>query len=73
MASAVSKTEKIRDWVRQILKPFYIISYKKLIYIQTEHVIGIEALAEKLDTKLKAEGSNDYYGLTDKEAAERLK
>ena len=36
-------------------------------------MIGIDALAEKLDTKLKAEGAKDYYGLTDKEAAERLK
>jgi len=39
----------------------------------TEHVIGPEALAEKLDTKIKVPGCNDYYGLTDKEAAERLK
>ena len=36
-------------------------------------MIGPEALADKLDTKLKVPGSNDYYGLTDKDAAERLK
>lgn len=39
----------------------------------TEHVIGSEALAERLDTKLKVEGHTDFYGLTDKDAAERLK
>lgn len=36
-------------------------------------MIGAEALALKLDTKLKEENSKDYYGLTDKDAAERLK
>ncbi len=36
-------------------------------------MIGIEALADKLDTKLKEAGSPDFYGLTEKEAAERLK
>jgi sodium/potassium-transporting ATPase subunit alpha len=36
-------------------------------------VIGAEALAAKLDTKLKAENSKDYYGLTDKDAENRLK
>ena len=36
-------------------------------------MIGPEALADRLDTKLKVAGFNDFYGLTDKEAADRLK
>lgn len=39
----------------------------------TEHIIGAEGLADKLDTKLKMQGFPDYYGLSDKEASERLK
>jgi len=38
-----------------------------------EHVIGPEKLADNLETKLKVTGFTDYYGLTDKEAADRLK
>jgi sodium/potassium-transporting ATPase subunit alpha len=39
----------------------------------TEHVIGVEPLAEKLDTKLKIPGHADYFGLTENDAAERLR
>ena len=41
-------------------------------FIQTEHMISIEALAEKLDTKIKEPGFADFYGLTEQEAARRL-
>ena len=35
-------------------------------------MISIEALAEKLDTKIKEPGFADFYGLTEQEAARRL-
>jgi len=38
-------------------------------------LIGVDELADKLDTKIRDRevgGASDFYGLTEKEAAERL-
>ena len=36
-------------------------------------MIGVEALAERLDTKVKKEGFTDFFGLTREQAEQRLK